>query len=175
VVLTGLEPRTTYRLSVHATDASGNQASGRPLSLRTRPAGVAVQTDVDFRAGRTGGDLRVGEAGFGTLTLPQGGTGSYVSGVLDARLKAHWTGFVLDSRGPRNARWVMSVRTGGRPTPDRSWTGWHRVRRSDVDATGRYLQFRIRVATPSGTRWSAAAVGFTHDGNLQPMPGELDR
>ena len=175
VVLTGLRARTAYRLSVHAADASGNEASGRPIALRTRPAGVAVQTEVDFRAGRTGGDLRVSDAGFGTLTLPRGGAGSFVSGVLDARQKVRWTGFVLDSRGSRNARWVMSVRTGSGPTPDRSWTGWHRARRSDVDAAGRYLQFRIRVATPRGTRWSAAAVGFTHDGNLQQIPGELER
>jgi hypothetical protein len=173
VVLTDLRPRTTYWLTVVATDAAGNRGPSRPVAVRTRAAGVAVQTAPDLGSGRILGDLRVSDRGLGALVLPHGGTGTFVSRVLDAQQKVHWTGAVVDHSGTPGSRWVLTLRTGSRPEPDRSWSGWHRVRRLAVEGEGRYLQFRLLLSSPSGARSAVAAVGFTHDGSLPTTVGEL--
>ena len=172
-MLTGLTPETTYWITVGGGDAAGNQGSSMFETLRTRAPGVAVQTAPDFRTGRLSGDLRVGDTGFGALVLPRGGAGTFVSAALDSRQKVHWTAAVVDVSHAPGARWTLAVRTGDRPTPDRTWSGWTRVRGDDLDRPGRYLQFRLRLSAPGGTRASVTAVGFTHDGTLPSAPGEL--
>ncbi|GAA1968298.1 hypothetical protein GCM10009798_30910 [Nocardioides panacihumi] len=173
VVLTGLRPLTTYRVVASATDAAGNRGRGTPVTIRTGGAGVALQTAPDLRTGLTRGDLRVSDRGLGALVLPRGGSGTFVSGVLDARQKVHWTGAVVDHARTPGLRWILSVRTGSGPEPGSSWSGWHRVRRLELGGAGRYLQFRLRLSSPAGVRTSVAAVGFTHDGTMPTTVGEL--
>ncbi|MBB3045283.1 N,N-dimethylformamidase beta subunit family domain-containing protein [Nocardioides soli] len=171
VVLTGLRPRSTYWLTVGSTDARGRSASSRPVALRTRGPGVALQTALDFRTGRVAGDLRIGDAGFGRLVLPAGGSGTFSSAVQDARAKVHWTSAVVQRSGA--ARLVLSVRTGDRPRPDHTWSAWRRVRASELDRPGRYLQLRLRLTAPAGARASVSAVGFAHDGAAPAPIGEV--
>ncbi|MFC4784407.1 N,N-dimethylformamidase beta subunit family domain-containing protein [Nocardioides sp. MAHUQ-72] len=174
VELTGLDPRTRYRFVVGSTDEAGNHGSGALRAFRTPAGGVAMQTTEDFRTGRTAGDLRVGTAGFGSLVLPHGGHGSFVSPVLDAQLRTTWHQAVIQhSAPPRGSRLALEVRTGDRSTPNGTWTSWRRVRPSQLHLPGRYLQYRLRVTAPTGSAYSVTAVGFSHRGRALRAPGEV--
>ena len=175
IVLTGLASQSTYWLVPDSSDAAGNSASGTRISVETERAGVAVQTAVDFRTGTTSGDLRVSDAGLGALALPRGGTGGFVSSVLDAQQKVHWLrSVVAHSAAAPGSRLLVSIRTGSTPTPDGTWTRWRSVTPDGAGfrAPGRYLQFRLRLATPAGKAFTVTAVGFTHDGTLPVMVPE---
>ena len=151
IVLTGLASQSTYWLVPDSSDAAGNSATGARISVETERAGVAVQTAVDFRTGTTSGDLRVSDAGLGALALPRGGTGGFVSSVLDAQQKVHWLrSVVAHSAAAPGSRLLVSIRTGSTPTPDGTWTGWRSAAPDGAGfrAPGRYLQFRLRLATP---------------------------
>jgi len=171
VVLTGLRPRSTYWLTVESTDVRGRSAASRPVTLRTRGPGVALQTALDFRTGRVTGDLRVGDAGFGRLVVPSGGSGTFWSAVQDTRAKVRWTAAVVRRSG--DARLVLSVRTGDLPRPDRSWSAWRPVRGGHLDRPGRYLQLRLRLTAAAGSRASISAVGVEHDGAAPETIGEV--
>ncbi|TIC87557.1 hypothetical protein E8D34_10615, partial [Nocardioides sp. GY 10113] len=173
VVLTGLRPDTTYAVRVRSVDGSGNTSASLSTSVLTRPAGVAVQTAESLRRGTVTGRLRIGEDGFGALALPSGGAGSYTSGVLDAGQKADWTDLALaDLVSPAGSRWTLSVRTGSSPESDGTWSPWRQVSAGQVGGSGRYLQFRLTVTAPAGSRWSVSGIGFTHTGGLPRTEGE---
>jgi hypothetical protein len=178
VVLTGLEPDSSYWLVAGSADAAGNVGSAPSANrLETVGAGVAVQTTEEFRLGTASGALRVGDAGFGTLELPRGGTGGYDSVVLDARQKVHWRrAVVARSAAPPGSRLVLSIRTGSTPEPDRTWTRWRKVSADGAGfrAPGRYLQYRLELRAPDGSAWLVTAVGFTHDGTLPTDVEEVD-
>ena len=174
VELTGLESGRVYWLVTRSSDAAGNTGSGSLVSLPTADPGVAVQTAQDFATGRVSGDLEVGTSGFGALTLARGGTGSYVSGVLDAQQKVDWVGTAVEHTPAPGSRLRLQIRTGSTPTPTGSWTAWTPVplRATGLHAPGRYLQFRLDVSAPSGSTYTVPSVGFTHDGALPQSPGE---
>ncbi|KQW48025.1 hypothetical protein ASC77_16660 [Nocardioides sp. Root1257] len=173
VVLTGLATETAYRLTVGGTDAAGNSGSGTPIRLRTRAPGVALQTALGFRTGRLSGDVRVSRAGFGALALPAGGVGTFISTVQDARQKVSWTAMVLDATRPAGSRVVVAVRTGDRSRPDGTWSRWRRVEGTRLDRPGRYLQVRVRMTAPYGSRALVRAIGFSHDGEAPAASREL--
>jgi hypothetical protein len=170
VVMTGLRPRTTYWVSVGS--GTPGSAASRPTTLRTSAPGVALQTSLDFLAGRLTGALRLSDLGFGALALPQGGSGTFVSAVQDARQKITWTSAVIQRSGTP-ARLTLSVRTGDRPVPDRTWSTWRRVTPRAIDQPGRYLQIRLRLTAPLGSPARVTAIGVTHDGRAPAAVGEL--
>ncbi len=175
IVLTGLASQSTYWLVPDSSDAAGNSATGKRISVETERAGVAVQTAVDFRTGTTSGDLRVSDAGLGALALPRGGSGGFVSTVVDAQQKVHWLrAVVAHSAAAPGSRLLVSMRTGSTPAPDGTWTRWRSVapEGSGFRAPGRYLQFRLRLTAPHGDAFTVTAVGFTHDGTLPVMVPE---
>ncbi|WP_460716991.1 Ig-like domain-containing protein, partial [Nocardioides ginsengisegetis] len=175
VVLTGLDPSAAYWLSAESADAAGNSASTSVVALDTGKAGVALQSS-QFLTGTLSGDLRLGDGGFGALTLPGGGRGTFESTTQDSRLKGDWRQALVEDSGATGARTVVAVRTGSSPEPNGSWTGWRTVATdgSTFRSPGRYLQFRVTMVAPTGTAYSVTAVGFTHDGTPPEVVGEGD-
>ncbi|GCD92153.1 N,N-dimethylformamidase beta subunit family domain-containing protein [Nocardioides sp. LS1] len=175
VVLTGLDPTATYWLSAESADAAGNSASTSVVALDTGKAGVALQSS-QFLTGTLSGDLRLGDDGFGALTLPNGGRGTFESTTQDSRLKGDWRQALVEDSGATGARVAVAVRTGSSAEPDGSWTGWRTVATdgSTFRSPGRYLQFRVTLVAPTGTAYSVTAVGFTHDGTPPEVIGEGD-
>jgi hypothetical protein len=176
VVLTGLAGDRSYVLRVSSEDASGNRTSSKALvRLRTAAPGVAVQTAQEYRTGSVSGDLQVSDDGFGALTLPHGGSGAYVSPVLDARQKADWRRAVVRSSLHAGSRLTLRVRSGNTPEPDGSWSNWRAVAGdgASVGGAGRFLQFRLELSAPQGSSPSVTAVGFTHSGQLPVKDPEI--
>ncbi len=176
VVLTGLAGDHPYVLRVSSEDASGNRTSGKSLiRLRTAAPGVAVQAAEDYRTGTASGDLEVSEDGFGALSLPKGGSGRYVSAVLDARQKVDWRTAVVRSALPVGATLELRVRSGSTPDPDGSWSGWRTVAGdgASVGGAGRYLQFQLTLSAPVGSSPVVTALGFTHSGRLPVADTEV--
>ena len=126
-----------------------------------------MQSLAELRAGRTSGNLRVSEAGLGALTLPAGGSGGYVSLVLDSQQKVDWRSAVVQASLPGSSKLVLKVRTGSTPDVDGSWTSWRPVGAGGaLGGSGRYLQFAVDLTAPAGTSPTVSAVGFTHTGGL---------
>jgi hypothetical protein len=176
VVLTGLAGDHPYVLRVSSEDASGNRTSGKSLiRLRTAAPGVAVQAAEDYRTGTASGDLEVSDDGFGALSLPKGGSGRYVSAVLDARQKVDWRKALVRSALPVGATLELRVRSGSTPDPDGSWSGWRTVAGdgASVGGAGRYLQFELTLSAPVGSSPVVTAVGFTHSGRLPVADTEV--
>ena len=174
IVLTGLAADRVQWLRVRSADASGNTGVAKPARLRTRLPGVAVQSLADFRLGRASGDLSLRNSGFGALTLPRGGHGTYVSSVLDARQKVDWLRAVVQATLPGGSRLTLSTRSGSTPTPTGSWSRWKAAgRAAAIDGSGRYLQFRLELRAPRGTSPAVTAVGFTHTGTLPRGESEV--
>jgi len=171
VVLTGLDASQTYWLSARSGNGAGSSDASPWIQLTTRRAGVAMQTSEEFRVGRVSGDLTVSDSGFGALSLDRGGSGSFVSAVLDAQQQVHWVkGLVESPTAPAGATSSLTVRTGDSRAPNASWTDWTPVPESagGFDLPGRYLQFRLDVSSPQGTAYEVTSVGFIHDGTLPP-------
>jgi hypothetical protein len=169
VVLTGLAAGRTYWLQVSSEDGSGHRTAGTaPVRLKTALPGVAMQTAQEYRTGTVSGNLQVSDAGFGALTLPRGGTGGYVSPVLDARQKVDWLRAVVRSSLPAGSAMTLRVRSGNTPDPDGSWSDWRSVTGDGaaVGGAGRFLQFRLELTAPVGSSPAVTAVGFTHSGRL---------
>ena len=176
VVLTGLAADRTYWLRVSSEDGSGNRTASTALvRLQTALPGVAVQTVQEYRTGSVSGDLEISDDGFGALTLPRGGTGGYVSPVLDARQKVDWRGAVVRSSLPAGSAMALRVRSGNTPAPDASWSGWRAVAGDGaaVGGAGRFLQFRVELSAPEGSSPAVTAVGFTHSGRLPVADSEV--
>jgi hypothetical protein len=70
---------------------------------------------------------------------------------------------------PAGTSLQVSVRTGSRRSPDATWSGWTTLSGSGarVVGEGRYLQYRVQLATTNPARTPVlSAIGFTHNGTL---------
>ena len=168
IVLTRLPADAARSLRISSTDGSGNVGTAQQVvTLRTASPGVAIQSLAEFRTGRATGDLVVRDLGLGDLALPTGGSGAYVSRVLDARQKVDWLRAIVQASLPGSSRLTVSTRTGSTPLVDSSWSSWRPVGADQVVAgAGRYLQFQLELSAPAGTSPAVSAVGFTHSGRL---------
>ncbi|MGN6576926.1 MAG: DUF4082 domain-containing protein, partial [Nocardioides sp.] len=166
VVVTGLAANSVYWLQVRSADAAGNaSSSAAPVRLSTVDAGIAVQTAQEFRTGETSGQLYVGSSGLGELTLRGGGTGTYLSTVIDTGLKVDWRRGIVQASQPAGTTVAVAVRTGPTPTPDGSWSSWRDVT-APIGTSGRFLQYRVELTGSGSAVPSVRAVGFTHSGQL---------
>ena len=96
-------------------------------------------------------------------------TSTYVSRVLDAQQMVTWDRMVYEADVPQGTSLKVSVRTGSRRTPDATWSAWQPLSGSGarVVGEGRYLQYRVELATSAPTRTPVLeAIGFTHNGSL---------
>lgn len=177
VVVTGLEPSSTYWFSVASTDGSGNTTKpSKAKQLVSAAAGVADHSAAQFEAGATAG-VEVNSAGLGTITLsPRAKAGSFVSRVMDARAMVTWDRAGWSGQVPAGATLQVSVRTGSTLTPDSTWSEW-----TPVDAPGarlvgesRYIQYNVElVRSQAGRAPTLTAIGFTHNGELPRAIGEV--
>ncbi len=69
LLLTGLDPDTTYYIAGDSTDASGNTGTSKVRSFTTPAAGVTDQQTASFRMGKTAGDATIDDSGLGSVTL----------------------------------------------------------------------------------------------------------
>jgi hypothetical protein len=78
-------------------------------------------------------------------------SGAYLSRVFDGGGTLDWT-VAWDADVPAGASAAISVRAGGTPSPDATWSGFTPVAASGGPAAahGRYVQYRIDLST-SGT------------------------
>jgi hypothetical protein len=170
LLLTNLDPDTTYWIAGDSTDASGNVGTSKVRSFTTPAAGVTDQQTASFRMGKTSGDATIDDSGLGAITL-SGKTGvtrkgTFVSGILDAQAMVDWDRASLRADLPAGATLALSVRTGSMSAPDDSWSAWQSVPKSGrVDGSSRYLQYRLTlVASAGASAPSVAAVGFSNNG-----------
>jgi methionine-rich copper-binding protein CopC len=177
VVATGLKPGTTYYARVQSTDPDGNTKvwpaeSNPPTTFVTSAPGVADHTAASFRAGTAGSGVVVTDDGLGGVTLASGVTqGQFTSKVLDSQQMVTWDRLTYGADLPTGSQLQVSVRTGSTPTPDGTWTGWASVGQgSRVDASSRYIQYRVDLVAGSKGAPVLRAVGVTHNGQL-PVSG----
>jgi hypothetical protein len=179
LVLTGLDPGTTYLINGVSTDAAGNSAASGTLQFVTPGSGVSEQTAPSFKRGTPSGAATVADQDpLGRITLSGGTTaarsGTFVSGVLDARAMVIWDRANWDTTLPAATTGTLSVRTGSTATPDASWTGWTKVpadRR--VSGASRYLQYRVQLTAKAGAKApSLWAVGFSDNGETPAKESE---
>jgi hypothetical protein len=169
LLLTGLDPDTTYWIAGDSTDASGNVGTSKTRSFATPAAGVSDQQTASFRLGKTAGNAVIDDSGLGAITL-SGKTGAdrkgtFTSGILDAQAMVDWDRAAIRADLPTGATLALSVRTGSMSTPDSSWSAWQSVPKSGrVDGSSRYLQYRLTlVATAGANAPSVSAVGFSNN------------
>lgn len=97
-----------------------------------------------------------------TLTAPAGQTpevaavkygedyqtsGTYTSGVMDAGEEVDWTDMEIESTTPTGTSVSYFTRSGNTGSPDGNWSDWAQVNSPIASPDGRYLQFRIDLAT----------------------------
>lgn len=125
-------------------------------SVRFYIDGTLVHT-----AATVGGSMRAlasdYTAGGGGLTLkwlrmmPHASSGSFLSRIHDAGTAADWTAMSYSAQVPPGTSLTLDVRTGDTAVPDGSWTAFTPIATGqDVPGSGRYIQYRARLATNSG-------------------------
>ncbi|MGZ4723657.1 MAG: Ig-like domain-containing protein, partial [Ilumatobacteraceae bacterium] len=146
VVLTGLDPNTTYFFRVTSADAANLTSVSpslpdNPTSFAT-PGAVATDTTVaDFAAGTTGTSTSVSDTTGGEVILaPAVGAEFQGPGIPPAWSTGPWTG-------------GTSTVANGRATVDGSW-----IRADDLVGTGRAIEFS---GTFSGNAFQNAGFGVT--------------
>ncbi len=169
LLLTGLDPDTTYFIAGDSTDASGNTGSSKVRSFTTPAAGVTDQQTASFRLGKTAGDATIDDSGIGAITL-SGKTGvarkgTFTSGILDAQAMVDWDRASIRASVPAGTTLALSARTGSMSTPDGSWTDWQSVPKSGrVNGSSRYLQYKLTLVAAAGASApSVSAVGFSNN------------
>ncbi len=169
-VLTDLEPGRTYVLSTVSQDLAGNRVLSKALRYITPALGVAQQTAQSFRTGTVRGDAVVTDPGPAGVTL-KGSTltarsGTFVSGVLDARELVDWDRATVSAQIPKGSKGSVSVRLGSTAVPNGTWTDWVTLpadRR--VRGSSRYLQYRVEMSAPTGVAAPVLfSIGFSHNG-----------
>lgn len=93
---------------------------------------------------------------------PGGGTGVYLSPVLDAETPSTW-GTLRWSSHPFKTGLVLATRSGASPNPDATWSEWSSpltIPRGEPipSPPGRYLQ--VRASLPAGATLQAFDVSF---------------
>jgi len=181
LLLTDLDPDTTYWIAGDSTDASGNTGTSKVRSFTTPAAGVTDQQTASFRMGKTAGDATIDESGLGAITL-SGNTGiarkgTFTSGILDAQAMVDWDRASIRADLPAGATLALSVRTGSMSTPDGTWSAWQSVPKSGrVEGSSRYLQYKLTLVAASGASApSVSAVGFSNNAGLIEHESETGR
>jgi methionine-rich copper-binding protein CopC len=171
LVLTGLDPGKTYVINGVSTDAAGNSATSGTLRFVTPAAGVSDQSAPRFKRGSVTGAVAIDDQDpLGRITLSGATTkarsGTFVSGLLDARAMAGWDRATWDATLPAGTSATLQVRTGSTATPDASWTGWKAVPANRrLTGASRYLQYRVQFTARAGAKApSLWAVGFSNTG-----------
>jgi hypothetical protein len=174
IVLTDLEPDRTYFARLSSTDAAGNAGPRRVVRFVTPARGVAEHATAGFERGTTSGSAVVDPDGLGSVTLASGSaarSGTFVSGVLDARVMADWERAVWTATAPARTSLTVSVRTGSTAVPDATWSGWARLERSGARVRGssRFLQYRVEMTAAASASPALDAIGVSHNG-VPPVP-----
>jgi len=88
---------------------------------------------------------------------PYPAAGRFTSRVLDAGAPATWHTVSWEADVPDGTGVAVGLRTGDIARPGRGWTPWRAVGRSgdDINATGRFLQYRANLAT-TDPAWTPA-------------------
>ena len=178
VVLTGLDPETTYWLKVESADVAGNEVVSKVITFETPEWGVADQMTASFKRGIVQGGATIDEADLGSITLAGSRTtarkGTFVSGVLDAQAMVDWHKALWHAQVPSGSKLVVSVRTGSTLEPDKTWSDWSTVdSKGQITGSSRYIQYKLKMTSPV----AAAApilygIGFSNDGAPQPEEHE---
>jgi methionine-rich copper-binding protein CopC len=155
VVLTHLDPDTTYYYRLVSTDAAGNltvwpTADRPPATFVSAASGVADRSPVRLQPGsRTAAPSR----------------------VLDAHAMASWDRAYWRADLPAGMTVTVSVRTGSTARPDGTWTGWQPLAGpgARVPGSSRYLQYQVTLSTAvAGRAPVLRGIGFT--ANIAPVP-----
>jgi Domain of unknown function (DUF4082)/Bacterial Ig-like domain/Purple acid Phosphatase, N-terminal domain len=181
VVVTGLDPNTTYYVRAESTDAAGNRSSttGSRKRIITPAAGVAEYMAASFRVGQLSGAAVIVEddTGLGTVTLPAGAgaAGAFRSRVLDSWLQTVWDRATWEATVPAGASITVRVRAGNSETPDATWSDWVGLDTpgARVDLTSRFIQYEVELR--SGTSVVAPALhamSITHSSDRPEAVGE---
>src|SRR5262249_20340413 len=78
---------------------------------------------------------------------PYAASASFTSAVLDAASTVNWTGAAWTGTTPAGTAVVLSVRSGNTAVPDGTWTAYTVASSGTINTTGRYLQYRLDLAT----------------------------
>jgi hypothetical protein len=81
-------------------------------------------------------------------------TGTFTSAVLDAGTVANWLTATWNASLPAGTSLVVETRSGGTALPDGTWSDWSAVGAGGAvtSPAGRYLQYRLRLATSDPTQ-----------------------
>ncbi len=97
-------------------------------------------------------------AGGGALVVdwlrvsPYASAGSFTSKVYDAGEPVAWLQASASARVPEGTGLVISIRTGGTPTPDGTWTPFSTLQAGGaMSGTARYAQYRVEMNTTAVT------------------------
>ncbi len=178
VVLTGLDPETTYWLKVESADVAGNEVVSKVITFETPEWGVADQMTASFKRGIVKGAATIDEADLGSITLAGSPTtarkGTFVSGVLDAQAMVNWHEAFWHAQVPSGSKLVVSVRTGSTLEPDKTWSDWSTVAsKGQVRGSSRYIQYKLEMTSPAATTAPILyGIGFSNDGAPPPLERE---
>jgi hypothetical protein len=173
MLLTDLDPGKTYWYDAVSIDKAGNRVVTAPAKFITPATGVAQHSAAAFLLGTSSGDTTVDETGLGAITL--GGkravarSGSYVSGVLDARAMVDWDRAVWAADLPSGSTAVLRVRTGSTDKPDDTWSDWQTVplKTGRLGGSSRLIQYQLELTSAAGaTAPSLYAIGFSSNAVL---------
>jgi hypothetical protein len=115
-------------VATHNVSFGGTQL--RPLVSEFNPGGASLSVDW----------LRM---------TPYASSGTYESAVIDAGEEVDWGALSWNADEPAGTSVALSVRVGGTPSPDGTWSAWAPVTASgdDVAASSRYAQYKADFAT----------------------------
>jgi len=178
VVLTGLDPETTYLLKVESADVAGNEVVSKLITFETPEWGVADQMTASFKRGIVKGSATIDEADLGSITLAGSRTtarkGTFVSGVLDAQAMVNWHEALWHAQVPSGSKLVVSVRTGSTLEPNKTWSDWSTVAsKGQITGSSRYIQYKLEMTSPVATAAPILyGIGFSNDS--APLPQERE-
>jgi hypothetical protein len=178
VLLTGLDPETTYWLKVESADVAGNEVLSKVITFETPEWGVADQMTASFKRGTVSGAATIDEADLGSITLTGSRTatrkGTFVSGVLDAQAMVDWHKAMWDAQVPSGSKLVVSVRTGSTLEPDKTWSDWSTVdSEGPITGSSRYIQYKLKMTSPVATAAPILyGIGFSNDSAPPPQERE---